>query len=68
MPKLNNEFISVSDSEIDLNEGNPQNAVDCTVFFINETAIGQSPQVQIMVTNKISINAIIHSGSEADLI
>jgi hypothetical protein len=67
MPKLNNESISVSDSEIDLNEGNSQEAVDCIVFFINETALGQSPQVEI-VTNKISINAIIDSGSEVNLI
>jgi hypothetical protein len=45
MPKLNNESISVSDSEIGLNEGNSHDVADSIVFFINETTLGQSPKV-----------------------
>jgi hypothetical protein len=41
---------------------------DCIVFFINEANLGQSPQVQIKVGDTISINAILDSGSEVNLL
>lgn len=58
----------INDSEIEINGRSPQDEDNCIVFFINETTLGQSPQIAIMVTNKILIHAIIDSGSEVNLI
>jgi hypothetical protein len=41
---------------------------DCIVFFINETTLGQSPQIEIKVAGRIGINAIVDSGSEVNIL
>jgi hypothetical protein len=45
-----------------------QDAADYVIFFINETTLGQSPHVEIKVTAKFIVNAILDSGSEVNLI
>ena len=62
------ELATDSDSEVGINERSSHDAADCIVFFINETSLGQSPQIEIMIDNKILIRAIIDSGSEVNLI
>jgi hypothetical protein len=66
--KLPEEPISDGNSERELVEKNSHDAADCIVFFINDTILGQSPQIEIMVTDKLMINAILDSRSEVNLI
>jgi hypothetical protein len=66
--KLPVELISDGNSQRELVEKNSHDAADCIVFFINETILGQRPQIEIMVTDKLMIKAILDSGSEVNLI
>jgi hypothetical protein len=56
-----------SNSEIKFIERSPHDVADCIGFFINETTLGQSPQIGI-IEDKFVINAILDSGSEVNLL
>jgi hypothetical protein len=46
----------------------PHNASNCIVFFINETALGKNPQIEIKAAGKFGIHVILDSGSEVNLL
>jgi hypothetical protein len=68
LSKLSKETSSENELAVEFMSSSLNGFTDCEVLFINESKLGYSPQMEIKISNKFVVNAILDSGSEVNLL